>query len=124
MNVTNLLITVGAAIIAGVFASLIKPFVDFGIHKKTERYNSRRQLMKDAIEFLSSDTFDIYKFQDSILYFQLSKYFSPETNCIINMSEEDYRICWEIDGPNIDIKHAAHILNDLYRIGEKWGVNC
>lgn len=124
MNVLNLIITVVTSIIAGLFASFIKPLFDYGIYKRTKRFDSRRQLMKDAIDFLSSDTFNIHKFQNSILYFQLLKYLSNETNDIINMSEEDYRICWEIDGPNIDIKHAAHILNDLYKIDEKWGVNC
>lgn len=122
MNVTNLLITLVAAIIAGVFASLIKPFVDWGIEKKRTRLESRKALITNARNLISCDSFDILIFKESIIYSLLCEHFSDKLNSIINMDESDYIYISENVDIDIDSTHKSMILKEINILAKKWNL--
>ncbi len=122
MNTTYMLITIATAIIAGVFASFIKPFVDWGIEKKRSRLENRKSLINNARNFVSSDSFDIFSFRTTDIYLRLSEYFSKELNDTINMEGLDFHIKEELDYIEQTPQQKSLVLKEINKVAKQWRI--
>ncbi len=127
----TIIISVCCSIIAGVFASFIKPIVDWNLEQKRARIESRRKLINDAIKFVTGNGFNILLFRNTNEYLKLTNYFSSELNKIINMGSYEYEIedatneihsieCMYEDHESIDLIHRKLILKELNQLSKKW----
>lgn len=131
MDISTIIVSVCCSIIAGVFASFIKPIVDWNFEQKRIKNESRRKLINDAVKFVTGNEFNVLSFRNTNEYLKLSNYFSPELNKIINMSSFIYDIedainendsigCVYDDVENLDLTHKKMILKELNHLSKKW----
>lgn len=123
MNITNLLITIVVSIIAGIFASFIKPFVDWRFENKKSKYEIRRKLINDARDIISSESFSVFTFRYSSIYMRLYQYFSEQVHELVEMSIEDYEI-EESKGyvHGLKNKQRVIIMYELSCLAKKWNL--
>jgi len=122
MNITYMLITVGTAIIAGIFASFIKPLIDWNIELKRTRLESRKKLISNVRDIISMESFDVLNFRDSITYSLLCEHLSDNLNKTINIDESDYIHIFESLNSDIDSEHKYKILKEVNDLAKKWKI--
>jgi hypothetical protein len=122
MNITYMLITVGTAIIAGIFASFIKPLIDWNIELKRTRLESRKKLISNVRDIISMESFDVLNFRDSITYSLLCEHLSDNLNKTINIDESDYIHIFESLNSDIDSEHKYKILKEVNHLAKKWKI--
>jgi hypothetical protein len=71
------LISLGSAVLGGIISSLIPPWVNWGIEKRRNRFNARRQLIEKSRNFIET-SFNQGSFAETTVYLDLQPYLSDE----------------------------------------------
>ena len=79
MELNQIVLTSIIGLISGGIASLIAPWVHWGIEKKKLQYKKKRELIDEFKSYLKREDFDRTKFVNSSNYFSIRKYLSPES---------------------------------------------
>jgi hypothetical protein len=132
----TIIISVLSAILAGVFASFIKPLVDWNLEKKRAKIESRRKLIDEARIYISDKWENIFIFKTTHIYMRLAEHFSKEVYNIINMESHKYHelvkdYSYEIntetgyyascDGySELDANHKHMIMVEINALSKRW----
>jgi hypothetical protein len=107
----TLLLPAILGLIAGVIGSLIAPWVHWGIEKRRQKMNYRRQLIK---EWRQEIDFDVSSFENKALYSSLRPHLSKETIDAVEGNTITIRM-----GRKGDVIKAL-LLDDIARIEKEW----
>lgn len=116
--VVSALIGGGAGLVTGAIASLIAPWVHWGIEKRRTRRESRRALIADARGYVASHLFGGTTFSAKPIYSQLKPHLRHE---LIEMIENYERVLDQQDDPGKFPKlFREEVLNEISRVERKW----
>ncbi|PIU56054.1 MAG: hypothetical protein COS87_03310 [Chloroflexi bacterium CG07_land_8_20_14_0_80_45_17] len=107
----TLLLPAILGLIAGVIGSLVAPWVHWGIEKRRQKINYRRQLIKEWREEID---FDLSSFENKALYSSLRPHLSKETINAIEGNEITIRM-----GRKGDVIKGL-LLDDIAKIEKEW----
>jgi len=78
MDFNSIIVSAVSGLIAGTIASLIAPWINWGIEKRKIKMNRRVELIKNCKELINSENFDNYKFLNSSYYSDIKPYLNNE----------------------------------------------
>jgi hypothetical protein len=107
----TLLLATILGFIAGVIGSLVAPWVHWGIEKRRQKMNYRRQLIKEWREEID---FDVADFPNKARYSSLRPHLSKETIDAIEGNEITIRM-----GRKGDVIKGL-LLDDIAKIEKQW----
>jgi hypothetical protein len=112
ISTLNTIISAAAGLIAGTIASLIAPWVNWGIEKKRMRRQKRQKLLTQLRVYLESSgsRTDIL---DQKEYLQLKRHMRQDTISKLEDGEPPHRISRE---------KKSILLDELHCLEEKWGI--
>lgn len=107
-------------LISGAIASLIAPWVYWGIEKKRKRRTARNELVLNARKYIESQYFSGLRFHKEACFVQLKPYLKKSIIEHIMNFEEYYEF---VDDPGeLDSNLRVELLDQLQRIEKKWGL--
>ncbi len=116
--VITALIGGGSGLVSGAIASLIAPWVHWGIEKRRTRRESRRALIAEAREYVASHLFGGATFSAKPIYSQLKPHLHREVIEVIENYEE---LLDQQDDPGTFPRlFREQVLNEISRVERKW----
>jgi hypothetical protein len=119
ITTTNVIISAIVGLIAGGIASLIAPWIHWGIEKRRMRLEGRKKLLETCKDYLQRYTFNCSNFIEKPFYSSLRPYLSKKLvseleSCNTNMQ---IRMAGRNGGVN---NFKAEVLDEIQQIEEKW----
>ena len=114
------LIGAASGLISGAVASLIAPWIHWGIEQKRTRRESRRALLAEARTYVSSNLFSGNTFSAKPIYRQLKLYLKRD---IVEVIENYDTFLDQSDDPGQYPRWFREgVLDEIGRLERKWGL--
>jgi hypothetical protein len=114
----NLLIPAPAGLISGVIASLIAPWIQWGIEKRRARRNRKIELIADIRGWLYPGSFERKSYRKSPRYSAIRPFLSVGLRTAIDSDEEHI----QLDGKHVaDQTLRTKLLEEVSELEKKWG---
>jgi len=102
--------------VAGIAASLIAPWVNWGIEKKRQRQASRKELIKTTRAFLASSEWNQLNFSSTVTYSEIRPHLNKSTISTIEGGEVTINI-----GRGGNVIQSA-VLDDMAEKEKEWEI--
>ena len=107
-------------LIGGLAASLIAPWVNWGIEKKRMLLESRREMIRSARTYLAAPTPPRERFRETAIYSRIRPHLSKETIELIE--SEDVFVQPDGRGAGAN-NYRTQVLDDLEKLERKWSLS-
>lgn len=117
-NIVSALIGGGTGLVTGAIASLIAPWIHWGIEKRRTRREARRALIAEARGYVATHLFDGVTFSAKPFYSQLKPHLRSE---VIETIENYQEVQDQQDDPGkFPRRLQDQVINELSRVERKW----
>ncbi len=117
MELNQVFLTAGLAIISGAISSLVAPWAKWGIEKRKLQYEYRKQILIKLKSMLLVEKFDRVRLINTSEYMQVRNYFSKET--VERLERPLNHLLASIGSPAFDLE-KKNILEEISRLERKW----
>jgi hypothetical protein len=107
-------------LLSGALGSLIAPWVHWGIEKRRDKRNARRDLALNAREYIASKSFSAFYFYQETYFIRLKPYIDKKVIDWVENFEKYYDAVEDPSNLQEDLK--VELLKQLQRIEKKWGL--
>lgn len=119
ISTTNLIISSVAGLISGGVASLIAPWINWGIEKRKMVINRKIKLVEDIRVYLGANDFDSVIFRESAEYSKIRPYI--DSALVQKIERADDTIDVSIGGRGQGVNnYKSNILDELMKLEIKW----
>ena len=120
MDLTQTLISAIAGLISGTLASLVAPWVNWGVERRRGRLNTRQSLLTDARSILNLYEYDNVAFRGTAEYSRLKPYLSKKVISLIE-SHDDSNLAVVMEGRHAGANNFKNlILDKISSLERKW----
>ncbi len=120
MDLTQTLISAIAGLISGTLASLVAPWVNWGVERRRGRLNTRQSLLADARSTLIFYEYDNEAFRDTAEYSRLKPYLSKKVISLIE-SHDNSNLAVVMKGRHAGANNFKNlILDEISNLERKW----
>lgn len=106
--------------IAGAIASLVAPWINWGIEKRKMRLEARREFISVARRDVTKGS-DKFKFREGTIYSRLRPYLSERTRKEIESDKITIQMSGRGSGEYSGPRHYARlVLDDIQALEKKW----
>lgn len=120
MDWTQILISAITGLISGTLASLVAPWVNWGVERRRGRLNTRQSLLADARSTLIFHEYDNEAFRDTAEYSRLKPYLSQKIISLIE-SHDNSNLAVVMKGRHAGANNLKNlILDEISNLERKW----
>jgi UDP-galactopyranose mutase len=107
-------------LLTGILAYLIAPWVGWGIEKRRDKRNARRDLVLNTREYIGSKSFSAFNFHQETYFIRLKPHLEEKVIDWVENFEKYYDAVEDPSNLVEDLK--VELLKQLQRIEKKWGL--